>query len=57
MNIYAVDLKNQPGELANATINVEWLLPVSICEGENLFALCVDKIDEARATLGDQVAG
>ena len=55
---------DRPGEaakfarkLANANINLEWLLPVSICEGESLFALCVDKIDEARATLGDQVSG
>ena len=49
---------DQPGEaakfarkLANANVNVEWLLPVSICQGEILFALCVDKVDEARAAL------
>lgn len=55
---------DQPGEaakfarkLANANINAEWLLPVSICQGEVAFALCVDELDEARATLGDQVSG
>jgi hypothetical protein len=43
-------------KLANAEINVEWLLPVSICQGEVVFAVSVNKIDEARSTLGDQVS-
>ncbi|MEO3875210.1 hypothetical protein ABGB18_41040 [Nonomuraea sp. B12E4] len=43
--------------LANANINAEWLLPVSICQGQATFALCVDKFDEARSALGDQVSG
>jgi hypothetical protein len=54
---------DQPGEvakfarkLANANVNGQWLLPVSICQGECLFALCVDKVDEARAALGSQVS-
>ncbi|MBC6463091.1 hypothetical protein [Actinomadura sp. HBU206391] len=55
---------DRPGEgakfarrLANAEINVEWLLPVSVCQGEAVFALCVDKIDEARSVLSDQISG
>jgi hypothetical protein len=55
---------DQPGEaakfarkLANANVNVECLLPVSICQGEAVEALCVDKVEEARAALGDQVVG
>ncbi|MFG1710523.1 hypothetical protein ACFLIM_45890 [Nonomuraea sp. M3C6] len=59
-----VTCADQPGEaakfarkLANANINAEWLLPVSICQGEVAFALCVDKFDEARTMLGDQASG
>jgi hypothetical protein len=59
-----VTCADQPGEaakfarkLANANVNVEWLLPVSICQGEIVFALCVDKPDEARDALGGQVSG
>jgi hypothetical protein len=55
---------DRPGEaakfarkLANVNVNVEWLLPMSICQGEIQFALCVDKSEEARAALGDQVKG
>jgi hypothetical protein len=59
---------DQPGEAAkfarklananaNANANVECLLPVSICQGEAVEALCVDKVEEARAALGDQVVG
>jgi hypothetical protein len=44
-------------KLANADVNVEWLLPVSICQGEVVFAVSVDKIDEARTVLADQVSG
>jgi hypothetical protein len=55
---------DQPGEaakfarkLANADVNVEWLLPISICQGELEFAVCVDKIDAARSALAGQVSG
>jgi hypothetical protein len=44
-------------KLANADVNVEWLLPVSICQGEIVFAVGIDKIDEARAVLADQISG
>jgi hypothetical protein len=59
-----VTCADRPGEaakfahkLANANVNVEWLLPVSICQGEAVFALCVNKVDEARAALDRQVSG
>ena len=55
---------DQPGEaarfgrlLADAGVNIEGLLEVSICQGEVVFAIAVDKPDEARAALGDQVVG
>jgi hypothetical protein len=55
---------DQPGEaakfghkLADAGVNIEGLLEVSICQGEVVFAIAVDKLDEARAALGDQVVG
>jgi hypothetical protein len=55
---------DQPGEaarfghlLADAGVNIEGLFEVSICQGEVVFAIAVDKLDEARAALGDQVIG
>jgi hypothetical protein len=55
---------DQPGEagrlgrkLADASINIEGLLPISICGGEVILALAVDKPDEARRILGKQVVG
>jgi hypothetical protein len=55
---------DQPGEvgrfarkLTDANINIEGLLPISICDGEVIFATCVDKPDEARRVLGEQVVG
>jgi hypothetical protein len=55
---------DQPGEagkigrkLADAGINVEGLLPISICGGEVTFVLAVDKLDDARRVLGEQVIG
>jgi hypothetical protein len=55
---------DQPGEvgrfarkLTEANINIEGLLPTSICGGEVIFATCVDKLDEARRVLGEQVVG
>jgi hypothetical protein len=57
-------LTDQPGEaakfgrkLADAGVNVEGLLEVSICQGEVVFAIAVDQLDEARTALGDQVIG
>jgi hypothetical protein len=38
-------------------VNVEGLLEVSICQGEVVFAIAVDRLDEARKALGDQVIG
>jgi hypothetical protein len=59
-----VKCADQPGEvgrfarkLADANVNVEGLLPISICGGEVIFATCVDKPDEARRVLGEQVVG
>lgn len=53
---------DQPGEaarftraLANADVNIQALLPVSICQGEAVLAVCVDKMDEATTALGDQI--
>jgi hypothetical protein len=43
-------------KLANAEVNVEWLLPVSICQGEVVFAVSVDKLDEARTALANQAS-
>lgn len=58
-----VTCADRPGEtakfahkLANAEVNVEWLLPMSICQGEVVFAVSVDKIDEARSALAGQVS-
>ncbi|WP_432837687.1 ACT domain-containing protein [Dactylosporangium sp. CA-092794] len=53
---------DQPGEagrfarkLTEANINIEGLLATSICGGEAVYAMCVDKPDDARRVLGDQV--
>jgi len=59
-----VRCKDQPGavaaftsKLAQAHVNVTCLLPTSICGGEAVFALCVDRIDDARQALGNQIIG
>ena len=59
-----VKCADQPGEvakfghtLANAGVNIEGLLEVSICQGECVIVIAVDKLDDARAALGDQVVG
>jgi hypothetical protein len=59
-----VKCADQPGEvgrfarkLSDANINIEGLLPISICGGEVVFATCTDKLDDARRILGDQVVG
>jgi hypothetical protein len=59
-----VKVPDQPGEaakfgrkLADAGVNIEGLLEVSICQGEVVFAIAVDKLDEARTALGTQVIG
>lgn len=58
-----VTCADRPGEaagfarkLANAEVNVEWLLPISICQGEAVFAVSVDKPDVARTALGGEVS-
>ena len=38
-------------------MNIEGLREVSICQGEVIFAIAVDKPDEARAALSDQIVG
>jgi len=59
-----VKVADQPGEaasfglkLADAGVNIEGLLEVSICQGEVVLAIAVDQLDEARTALGDQVIG
>ena len=59
-----VKVTDQPGEAANfgrklagAGVNVEGLLEISICQGEVVFAIAVDQLDEAKTALGDQVIG
>jgi hypothetical protein len=59
-----VKVPDQPGEaakfgrkFADAGVNIEGLLEVSICQGEVVFAIAVDKLDEARTLLGNQVTG
>ena len=59
-----VKCADQPGEaakfgrkLADAGVNIEGLLEVSICQGEVIFAIAVDKPDDARAALSDQIVG
>ena len=42
--------------LAEANVNVEALLPLSVCQGEAVLVLCVDKFDDGRAALRDQLA-
>jgi hypothetical protein len=51
---------DQPGEvgrfvrkLAEADVNIEGLLPISIFDGEVIFATCVDRPDEARRVLDE----
>ena len=57
-----VKCADQPGEkfgrtLADAGVNIEGLLEVSICQGEVIFAIAVDKPEDARAALSDQIVG
>ena len=51
MNLFTIIARS----LANADVNIQTLLPVSICQGEAELALCVDKTDEATTALGDRV--
>jgi len=60
--VIRITCADQPGEagrfarkLADANVNIEGLLPISICGGEVIFAACVDKPDEARLALGEQI--
>jgi hypothetical protein len=59
-----VKCADQPGEaakfgrkLADAGVNIEGLLEVSICHGEAIIAIAVDKPEDAHAVLGDQIVG
>jgi hypothetical protein len=59
-----VSCPDRPGEAANvarrladAHVNIDTLLPISICAGEVILAVCVDKPDEAQRVLGNQVVG
>ena len=59
-----VKCADQPGELAkisrklaNANVNIDGLLEVSICQGEVIFAISADKLDDARTVLAEQVVG
>src|SRR5262245_3879990 len=59
-----VSCPDRPGEaatnarrLADAHVNIDTLLPISICAGEVILAVCADNLDEARRVLGDQVVG
>jgi hypothetical protein len=59
-----VKVPDQPGEaakfgrkLADAGVNIEGLLEVSVCQGEVIFAIAVDKLDQARTTLSNHVIG
>lgn len=59
-----IKVPDQPGEaakvgrkLADAGVNIEGLLETSIGQGEVIFAIAVDKFDEARTALGNQVIG
>ncbi len=44
-------------KLADAGVNIEGLREVSICQGEVIFAIAVDKPENARAALSDQILG
>jgi prephenate dehydratase len=55
---------DQPGELAkilrrlaNADVNIDGILEVSICQREVIFAISAEQLDDARAALGEQAAG
>jgi hypothetical protein len=38
-------------------VNIECLLEVSICQDEVIFAIAVDKPEDARVALSDQIVG
>lgn len=44
-------------ELATANINIEAMLEATIAHGEVAIAFLVDKVEEARAALGEKVVG
>jgi hypothetical protein len=44
-------------KLADAGVNIDGLLEVSICQRGVIFAIAVDKPEDARAPLGDQTVG
>ena len=44
-------------KLADAGVNIEGLLEVSICHDQVIFAIAVDKPEDARVALSDQIVG
>ncbi len=57
-----VKTADRPGEaakiarkLSDAHVNIDCLMPISICGGEVMLAIGVDSPDEARRVLGDQI--
>lgn len=57
-----VRMENVPGAgaatfraLANANVNLDLLLPVSVSDDQFFAVICVDDVDAARTALGDQV--
>ncbi len=60
--VLQVKTADRPGEaakiarkLADAHLNIDCLIPISICGGEVILAIGVDRPDEARQALGGQV--
>jgi hypothetical protein len=58
----SVRMQNRPGagaatfrRLANASVNMDLLLPVRISDELFFAVICVDDVDAARTALGDQV--
>jgi hypothetical protein len=63
VQLLPVTLENVPGTtaklartLANAGINIEFFAPTGESSGHTIFALGVDRLEEARRILGAQVA-
>jgi hypothetical protein len=64
LEILPVRLEHIPGTsaklartLSNAGINIEFFMPTGEASGQTVVALGVDRIDEARRLLGNQVIG
>jgi hypothetical protein len=64
MEVLPVTMEHVPGTaarlartLANAGINIEFFMPTGESAGRTIAALAVDRIEEARKLLGNQVTG